>query len=396
MKLRDWWSSALGFITCILLCVCLVLGAQGQTAAGGNDKPWTATSQTSGNGAPSRTTENHTKSGNRTLDKQTVEVLGPDGRYQPYLDTETETVQVDAATTRTIVRSYARDAEGHKTLTQVTEEESKTAANGDGKVVRTTSNPDLNGGLQVVQREVSDTRKTGPDAQETKTTVYMPQGGGLVPVQQTQEVQKHGADHSIEVKKTTLLPDGDGKFQVGEVKESTIREQGKNRTTEERVARPDSNGKLTEISRTVGKETEGAGQQKTNTVETYSTDNPGFTGDGKLHLNQRVTTVQKKDATGRATEQQVEQPNPGTPDAGLRLTTKTIDIVRAGASGTQVTSTIQVRDASGSFNVVSVDTRKSDQVPAKPVQIAPAEKVAPEKVAPEKAAPEKAAPEKAK
>jgi len=168
------------------------------------------------------------------------------------------------------------------------------------------------------------------------------------------------------VKKTTLLPDGDGKFRVGEVKEGTIRKVGKNRTSEERVSRPNSDGKLAEISRTVGKETE-AGQQKTSTVETYTTDNPGFTGDGKLHLNQLVTTVQNKDATGGRTE---------AGDAGLRVTTKTIDILRSGASGTQSTSVIQVRDASGTFNVVSVDTRKSDQVPVKPVQAAPAEKAA--------------------
>jgi hypothetical protein len=342
-----------------------------------SDKPWTATSQTSGNGAPSRTTESHTKSGNRTVDKQTVEVQGADGRYTPFLDTETETVQVNATTTRKIVRTYGRDSNGQRNLTQVTEEESQSSATGAGKVVRTTSNPDLNGNLQVVQREVSDTRKTGPDSQETKTTVYMPQGGSMTAVQQTQEAQRRSGGGNIDVKKTTLLPDGNGSWQVGEVKESTIREQGKNRTSEERVSRPDSDGKLAEISRTVGKETEGAGQRKTSSVETYTTDDPGFAGDGKLHLNQRVTTVQNRNAAGGRTEQQVEQPNPGAPDAGLRVTTKTIDIVRSGASGSQSTSTIQVRDASGSFSVVSVDTRKSDQVPAQPVEAAPAEKAKP-------------------
>jgi hypothetical protein len=205
----------------------------------------------------------------------------------------------------------------------------------------------------------------------------------MTAVQQTQESQRRGSGGSVDVKRTTLLPDGNGNWQVGEVKESTIRDQGKNRTSEERVSRPDSEGKLAEISRTVGKETEGTGQQKTSTVEIYTTDNPGFTGDGKLHLNQRVTTVQNKDATGSRTEQHVEEPNPGDPTAGLRVTTKTIDIVRSGASGTQSTNTIQVRGASGSFNVVSVDTRKSDQVPAPQVQVAPAEKAKPaEKAAP--------------
>jgi hypothetical protein len=377
MRLSSCCSAACGFVIFALLCAGPVVCAQPQ-AAPENDRPWTATSQTSGSG-PSRITESHTKSGNRNVDKQTVEVQGADGRYLPYLDTETETVQVSATTIRKVVRTYGRDSNGGRFLTQVTEDESQSSVNGDGKVVRTTSNPDLNGGLQVVQREVSDTRKTGPNTQETKTTVYMPQGGSLAAVLQTVESQRHTGGGNVDVKKTTLLPDGSGKFQVGEIKENTIREEGKNRISEERVSRSDLDGKLAEISRTVGKETEGAGQQKNSTVETYTTDNPGFTGDGKLHLNQRVTTVQNKDATGGRTEQQVEQPNPGAPNAGLRVTTKTIDIMRYGASGTQSTSTIQVRDAGGSFNVVSVDTRKSDQVPVKPVQTAPPEKAAPGK-----------------
>lgn len=378
MKLPASW-----FYTCILLSAILLaapcLWAQPQTAAPNSDKSRTATSQTSGTNTASRTTESHNKSGDRTVDKKSVELRGADGSYQPYLDTETETVQVNATTTRTVVRTYGRDSNGHRSLTQVTEEVAQSSTNGDGKLVRTTSNPDLNGSLQVVQREVSDTRKTGPDVQETKTTVYMPQGGSMTPVQQTQEVQKRSGGGNVDVKTTTLIPDGTGKWQVGEVKENTIKEEGKNRSSQERVSRPDSEGKLEEISRTAGREAEGSNQQKTNMVETYTKDIPGFTGDGKLHLNQRVTTVQNKDAAGGTTEQQVEQPNPGAPDAGLRVTTKTIDIVRSGASGTQSTTTIQMRDDSGSFNVVSVDTRKSDQVPAQPVQIAPAEKAAPEK-----------------
>ena len=64
----------------------------------------------------------------------------------------------------------------------------------------------------------------------------------------------------------------------------------------------------------------------------------------------------------QATEQQLERPNPGNPDAGLQVTTKTIDIVHPETFGTQETRTIQVRNANGSFEIVSVDTRKSDKV----------------------------------
>ena len=98
-------------------------------------------------------------------------------------------------------------------------------------------------------------------------------------------------------------------------------------------------------------------------VETYSTDIPGSAPDGNLHLSQRVTTVNRAGSDGgQATEQQLERPNPGNPDAGLQVTTKTIDIVHPETFGTQETRTIQVRNVNGSFEIVSVDTRQSDKV----------------------------------
>ena len=361
----------------VILCVGSVLCARAQDAQPNNtNESWTATTQTSvDNPNPSRTTESHVKSGNRSVDKQSVEVLGPNGRYLPDSETDKETVQVNATTTRTVERTYRWDVNGQRSLVQVTEEEARSSASGDAQVVRTSSNPDANGNLHVVQREVADTRKTSPDAEETKTTVYRSDGnGGLNPSLRTQELQKRSADHRVEVKKTTLVPDSSGNWEVGEVKESTINQDGRNRTSEERVSHPDSEGRLSEVSRTVGKETESAAGEKNNTVETYSTDAPGLAPDGSLHLNQRVTTVQKKDSSGKTTEQQVEQPNSGDPNAGLQVSTKTKYIVLYGASGTQQTKTIQAHDINGTFSVVSVETKKSDQAPAAQVQIAPSDK----------------------
>jgi hypothetical protein len=207
-----------------------------------------------------------------------------------------------------------------------------------------------------------------------KTTVYLADGnGGFAPSLQTQELQKRSADHSVEVKKTMLVPDGNGNWAVGEVKENTIKEDGKNRTSEERVSRPDLDGRLSEVSRTVGKEAENAAGEKSNTVETYSTDIPGVAGDGSLSLKQRVTTVQKKDSASK-TEQQIEQPNPGNPSDGLRVSARTKYTVRYAASGTQQTKTTQTRDANGTFNAVAVQTEKSDQAPVGQVRRAPSDK----------------------
>jgi hypothetical protein len=86
-----------------------------------------------------------------------------------------------------------------------------------------------------------------------------------------------------------------------------------------------------------------------------------------LHLDQRVTTVQKQDSDGKITEQQVTQPNLGNPSDGVQVNGKNKYTVKYAASGTQQTKTIQVRGANGTFTVFSIETQKSDQVrPAQP------------------------------
>jgi len=44
------------------------------------------------------------------VDHETVERLGPEGHYEPYYDIEKESVKVNGTTTRTIERTFARDA----------------------------------------------------------------------------------------------------------------------------------------------------------------------------------------------------------------------------------------------------------------------------------------------
>ena len=363
----------ISMIFCAGVSVCAL--AQNARPNTTNDSS-TATTQTSvANTSPSRTTESHVRSGNKSVEKQTVEALGPNGQYQPTSETEKETIHVNATTTRTVVRRYSWDVNGQRNLQQVTEEEARSSASGDVEVVRTSSESDGNGNLQVVQREVADTRTISPDVQETKTTTYLPNGNGdLTPSLQTRELQKRSADHRVEVKKTLLQPNSSGNWKVAEVKESTIKEDNKARTSEERISRPDSDGGLSEVSRTVGKETQSAAGEKTTTVETYFTNAPGVASDGGLRLNWQVTTVQKTDSGGKTTEQQRMQPNPNDTNGGLQVSTRTKYTVRYAASGTDETKTIQERDVNGAFQVVSVETRKSDQAPAPQVQVAPSEK----------------------
>jgi len=352
------------------------LGAQtSDSQTGDTDKSWTATTESqSDNVNPTRTSVSHTQTGNRTLDSQSIQRRGPDGHFEPYQDIEKETVKVDATTVRTITRAFARDADGAKILVQVTEEERHTSPAGDSRVVRSVSNPDSNGRLQLVQRQLEETKKISKDVEDTKTTVMLPSvNGGLAPAVKMEERRTLGANNMVESQKSTLFLDGAGNWQVNEVRKATTRQEGKNSSTEERVSRLDADGKLSEVSRTVSHASEGAPGEKHNTVETYSLDVPGSARDGSLHLVQRASTSQRTSSTGQqTTEQQVEQPNPGDPASGLQVITLTTDTVRPGPSGAQATRTIQARDANGSFGVVSVDTARSDNIHAIQVQIAPA------------------------
>jgi hypothetical protein len=345
----------------LILCVGPGVCARAQDARP-NSTSESSTTQTSLGTNPVRTTESHTKSGNRSVAKQKVEVLGTDGGYRPDYDIETETIQVDATTTRTMVRTYKWDTNGQRNLMQLTEEEARNSSSGDAQTVRATSSRDVNGNLQLVQREVADTKKLRSDVLETKTTVYLADGnGGFTPSRQMQELQK-SAGHQVEVKKTTLRPGANGNWELGELSEKTIADDGKSRTSDERVSRPDLEGRLSGYSRTVSMESESPAGEKSNTVETYSTAVAGLAADGGLHLNQRVTTVQNTNPDGR-TAQQVEQPNPGNPTDGLQVSAKTRYTVKYAASGTQQTKTVQVRDGNGGFSIYSVETQKSDQVP---------------------------------
>jgi hypothetical protein len=343
-------------------------------------KSWTATTDLKSDYSipqhiPVRITESHSQDGNRTLDKRSVEIRGTDGRVEPYQDIERETLQVNATTVRATTRTFGKDANGRKALIQVTEEEKHTLLDGGSNIVRVTYNPDVNGKLQPVQREIVETKKLGADTEETNATVMLPSvNGGLAPAFKTHELSKRAADNTVAQEKTTFLPDVNGNWQVNEVRKATSRQEGTNRSTEEHVSRLDFENKLGEVSHVVSQESENTSGEKRSVVETYSIDVPGATRDGSLHLVERKTTTERTSSTGeRATQQRVEQTNPGNPSAGLRVSVLVDGKTVPGPSGEQAAVTIRARDSNGSSGIVSVDMTKTDRLRTIQVQQTPAE-----------------------
>jgi len=345
----------------VWLVSAMLAGAQALNL--GTDQSWTATSQTvTSNANPFRTTERHLKSGNRTVDKKTVEVAGPDGEYQPYFEVETESIQESPTLSRSISRTYNPGPDGHEHLTQIIEAETH---NSDdvARTVQTTSNADYEGNLNAVEREITViTRRSG--SQKTETTVYLPSiRGDLAPSMQINEQQTQSPNGNTETRKETLLADTNGHWQLYEVRQQTVKGDAGNRSSEDRVYRRDFEGNLSPVSEVITKDGNVNGQL-VGTTETYSVDVPGRARDQSLHFLQSSTTARTTEPDRIITEQKVVQPDPGETD--LKTIVEKKDILTKRSSGTEETITVTAQHPDGYPSVVSVETRKSDRVGAKP------------------------------
>lgn len=324
------------------------------------DQSWSSTSQQSDpNGAlnPTRTAETHSQSNGRTVDTTTVQAVGPDGRYVPYSQTEKESVRVDANTIRTVERTYGTGPDGQRVLVQQVQEELRSFPDGAQKMMRTISNPDANGGLQVIRRELVDSKQVSTGVRETDTTVYSANGnGGMSAAVQVHERQTQASDGSVQFSKSTQLSDGVGHWNLSEVRQGTIKPQpGQASRKEESILRPDADGKFAVVERTVSQQSSAAGETRA-IRETYSTNVPGQAGNEGLQLVQRESTVQRN-ASGRAsTVRQVEGANPGNPGDGLRVTQQAIDIVRPDGRGSaERKSTVVTFGPAGEAHTAFVD-----------------------------------------
>ena len=352
-----------------LIILGLITGTSqiGRTQDRSTDNSWTTNSHQSdpsGSLNPIRSRTTHSEVGGHVIDKTVTERLGPDGRYIPYSEIERESIRVNDTTVRTIERSYGTNPDGRSTLTQQIEEESRSLADGAKKVTRTTSNPDADGALRVVQRAIIDSKVVSPDVRDTKTTLFSANGsGGLGPTVEIEERERKTDAATVQFTKSTSLSDGAGHWTLSELREGTTRQEAGGTSKEESVLRPDSNGKLALVERTVSKQSRSGVGERNDSTETYSTNVPGQAGFEGLRLVRRESTVERSGAGGQSTTtRQVEQPNPGDPAAGVRLTPEAIDIVRPGANGvTQQQSTIVTTDANGRMNTVWVDMGNSDK-----------------------------------
>ena len=331
------------------------------------DQSWSATNaQQSPNATinPIRVHERHTQTGQQTSDSLSIDNLGPDGRYIPYLDTEKESKRVDDTTVRRMERDYGRGPDGERMLIQERQEETKTFPDGEQQTIRSVSNPDADGRLQVVQSQSENSRLLAPGVREVEITTRTPDSnGGLSPAVHTREITRQNGT-GLTFEKSTSLWDGSGRWQTQQVRSGSVtQDTGLETTTEERVFQPNSDGKMTAVRRT-SKHSVAGPAGKRETEEKYSTDIPGIAGSGRLRLVQRENINQNTSVGSSVTTRQVEQPTPGSPEDGLHVTHQEIEVRQA--SGDR-RNTILMTDPNGHVQQVWVEFGSTDRPSALPV-----------------------------
>src|SRR5215471_16681536 len=211
---RDTLTSAalcaLALLVSVAFWCCMSWAQTAESKTSDANQSWTTSHDSRTDVDSIHAVESHNKTGNRTVDRRTTERRQPDGSVSGYQEVETESVQVNPSTIRTITRTFARDAGGGKMLVQQDEEETQNLPGGGSKSVRSTSRPDVSGNIQLAQREISETKKLGRDVEITNTTLMLPSvNGGLAPASQTEE-RRQQAGNNTEFQNTTRTLDGGG------------------------------------------------------------------------------------------------------------------------------------------------------------------------------------------
>jgi hypothetical protein len=329
------------------------------------DQSWSATNaQESPNATinPIRVRETHTQRGRQTSDSLSIDNLGPDGRYIPYMDIEKESKQVDDTTVRRIERDYGRGPDGQRMLVQERQEETKTLPDGEQQTVRSVSNPDADGRLQMVQSHLENSRLLSPGVHEVETTTRTPDpNGGLSPAVHTREITRQNGN-VLTFEKSTSFLDLSGRWQTQEVRSGSVTQNsGLETTTEERVFQPNSDGEMMTVRRTTEHAVAGpAGRHETE--EKYSTDIPGIAGTGRVSLVQRENINQSTSVGSSVTTRQVEQLTPGSPEGGLHITRQEIDVRQATGNGlVDHRNTILTTDGNGHVQQVWIEFGKTDR-----------------------------------
>jgi hypothetical protein len=360
---RDRCAIGTKAVFLIVLLQASLLLAQDNSAQE-QDKSWSKSTDLNAAGVvPTRVRESHQNINGRTVDTRVLEKQSVNGGWEPYDETETETIQVDRNTVRVVERRFGRNPDGSRTVTGVSEEQRQRAENGRETSVRTVSAPDVNGNFAVTQKVTSEAVKTGPDTQQVTTTVMTPSvNGGLAVSSRKQRVEQQDKSGNTSFRESTQERSVNGDFVTGEVREGVVQQNAdKSSKAEQRVSRADINGNMSVTERTVTNEWQAGPGDRRQEIQVFS-QAPGSSTGSPLQIVRQVTGASRSNASGdQISERHVQQLRPGLPDEGLGTTQVVVDFSQpTGVTTRQENQSVQTNQG-GAGIVISLSSQKTEQ-----------------------------------
>jgi len=352
-----------------VICFCIVLtseAATGQPMSNATPQGQEGASRVSvmertyptGDRAPWRRVQTRSEPGSREVVVETLEMPDLEGRLAPTQEIVIETNRAAPNTAQIRRDLFQFSPEGRRRLSETTDSQRETLANGDTRAVHNTSAPDLNGRLGLRSRQIEETRSAAPDVRETHNTLLVPDvNETLRATERTEYTERQINPRLVRHDNTQLVRDINGRWQAIEARRGETWEIGASeRIEEETIQRRDMNGKLAVDERNVTRRSIANGQEQV-VIETYA---PYADGLPRLALSQRVhrTTTATGDG-GRYTVEEVEGRNLSAPNDPLGVTRRTTTTVRQIGTDRWVTERqVFERDVNGRLRLVINDTEE--------------------------------------
>ncbi len=251
--------------------------------------------------SPVRQVVTRQESGNRTIERRVLEGPSINGGSEVILEVTEDIVRFDDQRTERTRQEFGTDPDGRPKLIRSIQEERRQLPDGGERVVRDFSEPDLNGRLQNVRREIQETEPVGPGVDRTQIEVLTPSinRSGLELSSLIEQTERRQGDQLLESDRITYTTHpGSSSWEALE-RHVTQHEYAAGETrTVEQIYQPDASQNLSLSQQIVRKERRtGEGRQETS-EEHYARDVPGMARSSEPTLHRQVHEVRTRRSDG--------------------------------------------------------------------------------------------------
>jgi hypothetical protein len=203
--------------------------------------------------AGSKVVTTRTKSGGREVVTEVVQVPGMNGGFETAAKTITETAGIGSDSVKVKRDVLGNGPLGPFSLIQTSDTDQQSFPDGTSRTVTNTWVPDLGGRINLLSRQVQETKSVAPNVQQSETILYVP--GMNEALTDTERVLKEERRLSPNLVRTVSrhdVRDGNGQWQTTETRNREVRTVGNVEVLEEETVRLlDGDGNLTLSERTI-------------------------------------------------------------------------------------------------------------------------------------------------